>query len=249
MRKLLMSCALVVATSLHAQTTQPAPDLAKSIDQLNETQKAILKELRDIKMLLANQQRQAILETLPPAPIDIANDPFKGSPNAKVAVVEFSEFQCPFCGRFNKDTLPQIVRDYIDTGKIRYVWRDLPLSIHENAAKAAEAARCAGEQGKFWEMHDRLFANQQTIGAADLPKHAEALQLNAEQFKQCLDSGRYSPQIQKSIAYANSIGVSGTPTFFFGVVQPNGSVKVSKKLVGAKSYAEFKSALDSLLAE
>ena len=96
-------------------------------------------------------------------------------------------------------------------------------------------------------MHDRLFANQQAIAATDLPKHAEALQLNASMFQKCLDSGRYGADIKKAVAEANGFGISGTPSFFIGVVQPNGMIKVSKKLVGAKAYAEFKTALDSLL--
>jgi len=184
---------------------------------------------------------------LPSGPIDISKEQFKGAPNAKVAVIEFSDFQCPFCGKYDKDTYPQLLKDYVDTGKIKYVWRDYPLDFHKNAEKAAEAARCAGDQGRFWEMHDRLFANQQTIAATDLPKHAEALQLNASMFQQCLDSGRYAADIKKAIAEANGFGISGTPSFFIGVVQPNGTVKVSKKLVGAKAYTEFKTALDSLL--
>jgi len=97
-------------------------------------------------------------------------------------------------------------------------------------------------------MHDRLFANQQNIAAADLPKHAEALQLNTSMFQQCLDSGRYAADIKKDIDVASSAGISGTPSFLIGTVQPNGSVKVTNKLVGAKPYAEFKSAIDKLLS-
>lgn len=228
---------------------QSSDDFKKSIDSLNETQKAILKELQDIKKLLANPPAaRPAADALPSAPIDISKEPFKGAPNAKVAVIEFSDFQCPFCGRYDKDTYPQLIKDYVDTGKVKYVWRDYPLSFHPNAQKAAEAAHCAGEQGKFWDMHDRLFANQQNIAAADLPKHAEALQLNTSMFQQCLDSGRYAADIKKDIDVANSAGISGTPSFLIGVVQPNGTVKITKKLVGAKPYAEFKTAIDSLLS-
>jgi protein-disulfide isomerase len=230
-----------------AQNTQ-SDDLKKSIDSLNETQKAILKELQDIKkVLISQQQAPRPADALPTAPIDISKEPFKGPANAKVAVIEFSDYQCPFCGRYDKDVYPRIIKEYVDTGKIKYVWRDYPLSFHQNAQKAAEAAHCAGEQGKFWDMHDRLFANQQNIAAADLPKHAEALQLNTSSFQQCLDSGRYAADIKKDVDFGNNNGISGTPSFFIGVVQPNGSVKVTKKLVGAKPYEEFKSALDSLL--
>src|SRR6266852_34435 len=238
---------LLVPLTSAAQTTQ-SDDLKKSIDSLNDTQKAILKELQDIKKLLANPPAaRPAADALPTAPMDISKEPFKGASNAKVAVIEFSDFQCPFCGRYDKDTYPAILKDYVDTGKVKYVWRDYPLDFHQNAEKAAEAAHCAGEQGKFWDMHDRLFANQQNIAAADLPKHAEALGLNVSLFQQCLDSGRFATEIKKDIADAGGAGISGTPSFLIGVVQPNGSVKITKKLVGAKSYAEFKSAIDSVL--
>jgi protein-disulfide isomerase len=227
---------------------QSSDDFKKSIDSLNETQKAILKELQDIKKLLASPPAaRPAADALPSAPIDISKEPFKGAPNAKVAVIEFSDFQCPFCVRYDKDTYPQLIRDYVDTGKVKYVWRDYPLSFHPHAQKAAEAAHCAGEQGRFWEMHDRLFANQQTIAAEDLPKHAEALQLSASLFQQCLDSGRFADDIKKDIEAANNAGITGTPSFLIGVVQPNGMVKITKKLVGAKQYTEFKTAIDSLL--
>jgi len=248
MRHLLVATVLMLASvSAWGQSTQ-SDDLKKSIDALNETQKAILKELQGIRTLLAQQgQARPAADTLPTTPMDISKEPFRGASNAKVAVIEFSDFQCPFCGRYDKDTYPQIAKDYIDTGKVKYVWRDYPLEFHQNAEKAAEAAHCAGEQGKFWDMHDRFFANQQNIAATDLPKHAEALGLNVSLFQQCLDSGRYAAEIKKDIADAGGAGISGTPSFLIGVVQPNGSVKITKKLVGAKSYSEFKSAIDALL--
>jgi len=238
---------MLASASAWGQSTQ-SDDLKKAIDSLNETQKAILKELQGIRTLLAQQgQARPAADTLPTTPMDISKEPFRGASNAKVAVIEFSDFQCPFCGRYDKDTYPQIAKDYIDTGKVKYVWRDYPLEFHQNAEKAAEAAHCAGEQGKFWDMHDRFFANQQNIAATDLPKHAEALGLNVSLFQQCLDSGRYAAEIKKDIADAGGAGISGTPSFLIGVVQPNGSVKITKKLVGAKSYSEFKSAIDALL--
>jgi protein-disulfide isomerase len=239
---------LLVPLTSAAQTTQ-SDDLKKSIDSLNDTQKAILKELQDIKKLLANPPAaRPAADALPTAPISVTGEPFKGAANAKVALIEFSDYQCPFCGRYDKETYPQLVKDYVDTGKIKYVWRDYPLDFHKNAEKAAEAAHCAGEQGRFWEMHDRLFTNQQNIDAADLPKHAEALQLNPSLFRQCLDSGRFAADIKKDISDANAAGVSGTPTFLIGIVQPNGSVKAVKKLVGAKPFADFKAAIDPLLS-
>jgi protein-disulfide isomerase len=146
--------------------------------------------------------------------------------------------------------LPQIEREYIQTGKVKYVVRDFPLeSIHRNAFKAAEAARCAGEQGKYWEMHARLFANQQTLGPKDLPQHAQALGLDTPKFQGCLDSGNYATAIRKDLAEGQKAGVTGTPGFFLGVTDPNDQkVKVSRVLKGAQPYAAFKDAIDSLLS-
>jgi protein-disulfide isomerase len=235
-----------------AQTPAQTDDLQRQINTLNETNRLILKELQEIRKVLERQPvaaapQQAAADPLPTEPMDVSRDPFKGAANAKVAVIEFSDYQCPFCGRFEKDQYVQILRDYVDTGKVKYVWRDMPLDMHPNAQKAAEAGHCAGAQGKFWEMHDRLFTNQQALAAADLTKHAEALQLNVGQFQSCLDSGRFAADIKADMTDAGKAGISGTPSFLFGLVQPNGTVKIVKRIVGTKPYAEFKSAIDSAL--
>jgi protein-disulfide isomerase len=249
MRRLLFICIAVASLPIAAQQSD---DLQKQINQLNETNKAILRELQEIRRVLetqrAPQQAAAPLDVLPAEPIDVTRDPFRGAANAKVAVIEYSDYQCPFCARYEKDAYIQIGKDYVDTGKLKYVWRDLPLDMHPNAMKAAEAANCAGVQGKFWEMHDRLFANQQALAATDLSRHAEGLGLNVGQFQTCLDTGRFAADIKADIADAAKANINGTPTFLIGVVQPNGSVKVMKKLVGARPYADFKAAIDSALA-
>lgn len=226
-------------------------DLQRQINMLNETNKAILKELQEIRRVLEGRPAAAAqppADVLPSQPIDVSREPFKGAANAKVAIIEFSDYQCPFCGRYEKDTYVQVIKDYVDTGKVKYVWRDLPLDMHPNAQKAAEAANCAAAQGKFWEMHDRLFTNQQALAAADLTKHAEALNLNVGQFQTCLDSGRYAADVQADMADAGKMGINGTPTFLFGTVQPDGTVKVVKKMVGAQPYAAFKAAIDAAIA-
>jgi len=247
MRKLLLICIAVASLPIAAQQSD---DLQKQINQLNETNKAILKELQEIRKVLESQrapQQAAAPDVLPPDPIDVTRDPFRGAANAKVAVIEYSDYQCPFCGRYEKDTYGQITKDYVDTGKLKYVWRDMPLDMHPNAMKAAVAANCAGVQGKFWEMHDRMFANQQELAPADLSKHAEALGLNVGQFQSCLDSNRFDADIKADIADATKANINGTPSFLIGVVQPNGSVKITKKLVGARPYADFKAAIDSAI--
>jgi protein-disulfide isomerase len=145
--------------------------------------------------------------------------------------------------------MPTIDKDYIQTGKVKYVFRDLPLeSIHKNAFKAAEAAHCAGEQNKYWEMHDRLFANQNALEPAMLTAHAQAIGIDAKKFQACLDSGKYADQIRKDIAEANKYGITGTPTTVIGMTQEDGKIKVARVIRGAQGYNAFKAAFDELLA-
>ena len=127
---------------------------------------------------------------------------------------------------------------------------DFPLeSIHQNAFGAAEATHCAGDQGKYWEMHERLFSNQRALAASDLPAHAQALGLDVEKFQQCLDSHKYQEQIRKDIQEGQQAGVTGTPAFFLGLTDPNsGKVKTLQVVKGAQPYENFKNTIDSLLA-
>ena len=127
--------------------------------------------------------------------------------------------------------------------------RDLPLeSIHKEAFKAAEATHCARDQGKYWEMHGRLFANQRQLGRDDLTRHAQALGLDKGAFERCLESGKHADAIRKDLAEAQRLQVTGTPTFFIGVVGPNDSEMKATKLVGAQPYSAFKAVIDRLLA-
>jgi protein-disulfide isomerase len=131
---------------------------------------------------------------------------------------------------------------------VRYVVRDLPLeAIHKEAFKAAEATHCARDQGKYWEMHGRLFANQRQLGKDDLPRHARAIGLDVTTFERCLASGTHAATVNKGLAEAQQLGVTGTPTFLIGVTVANGEMKATK-LVGAQPYSAFKALIDRLLA-
>ena len=173
---------------------------------------------------------------------------FRGDKNAKLILIEFADYQCPFCGRHFRETEPQIERDYVKTGKVKYVFWDFPLKSHNDALKAAESARCARDQGKYWEMHDRLFANQQSLGLHDLSQHARTLGLDVKSFQLCLDNGKHAAEIREDMDEAIKVGVKVTPTFFLGLAEPgNPKVKTQKTIVGAKSYTDFKEAIDALL--
>jgi protein-disulfide isomerase len=155
----------------------------------------------------------------------------RGPQNAPVTIVEFADFQCPFCNR-TTETIKQLEKKY--PGQIRVVFRDFPLAFHENAAKAAEAGSCAQEQGKFWQMHDKLFANQASLKPAALKNYASEIGLDAAQFNQCLDSEKYTRKWQSDRDEGESYGINGTPTFFV-----NG-----RMLAGAAPFETFVQMID-----
>jgi protein-disulfide isomerase len=163
-------------------------------------------------------------------------------------MIEFSDYQCPFCKRHFQQTVPTLVKDYVDSGKVRYVFRDFPLAqIHPLATKAAEAARCAGEQGKYWEMHDRLFTNQDALEPEKLPGHAKAIGLDETKFRQCLDQGRYASAVQQDVEAGTKIGIRGTPAIVLGATDGD-QAKNTVLIRGAHPVDVFKGAIDKLLA-
>src|SRR3989344_2111035 len=141
-----------------------------------------------------------------------------GSPAAKVAIIEYGDFQCPFCGRFFQAAEKQIIETYVKTGKAAFVWRDFAF-LGEESFRAAEAARCAGEQGKFWDYHDKLFNNQKgenegAFSDQNLKRFSKELNLDEAKFNSCFDSGKFRKQIEGTTAEGKSLGVSGTPATF-----------------------------------
>jgi protein-disulfide isomerase len=247
--------ALVPAAAV-AQSSEELQSLRREIEALKAGQSAIQRELQEIKRLL-QQRPPAAAAPAPPAvanldAIDLTIDGahVKGSPQARLTIVEFSDYQCPFCARHAQQTMTQIEREFIDTGKVRYAVRNLPLeSIHPDAFKAAEAAECAGAQGKFWEMHKLLFANQRALGITELPRHADALGLDGALFRKCLDTGEYAAKVRRDIEDAQKAGLTGTPAFFVGVTRgTDPKVKVVRKISGAQPFSAFKAVLEAMLA-
>ena len=181
--------------------------------------------------------------TSPPisyTPFGNLGDRVIGTENATVTITEFSDFQCPFCGQYTKDTEPQLISGYVDTGKVKILYKHFPLSqIHQFAQKAAEASECAGDQGKFWEYHDVLFQNQNALTRNDLKRYAANLGLNTTAFDACLDSGAMDGIVKQNYNEGVAAGVTSTPTFFVNNV----------KITGAQSFNSFKTAIDAELAK
>ena len=155
-----------------------------------------------------------------------------------MTIVEFSDFQCPFCKRARDDAIAQIEEQYIKTGKAKLVYRDFPLtSIHPMAQKAAEASECADDQGKFWEYHDIIFENQESLSLASLKQWAATLKLDTTTFNNCLDSGKQAGEVANDLSDASAAGGRGTPYFIVG----------NQPLSGAQPFAAFQQAIESQL--
>jgi protein-disulfide isomerase len=174
--------------------------------------------------------------TVGPVEVSADDDPAIGPEDAPVTIIEFADFQCPYCEAFNTQTLPQILSNYGD--RVRFVFRDFPLtSIHAYALKAAEAAECADDQGAYWKYHDLLFQNQSALDDASLKGYAASLGLDTTTFDDCLDSDQPQSEIQKDFQDGTTAGVQGTPSFFI-----NGM-----PLVGAQPYSAFQAAIEAAL--
>ena len=238
-----------------AETAGEISDLRGEIEALRREQAAIRQRLDVIIQLLRGQGqrggRAAATTELPDEVVlSAAGAAVLGSADAKVAILEFSDYQCPFCARHTQATLPRLVKDYVATGKVKYVLRDFPIeSIHPAAFEAAVAARCAGAQDKYMEMHDRFFTLRNSLPAKDWTGHAQAVGLDMDAFGACMASRRFEAVVRADMAEASRIGLRGTPTFFVGVVSEDGeSVKATRVIRGAQPYAAFKKVLDALLA-
>lgn len=212
---------------------------------LSEIRPQIEKALIQAKRQQARQdyldqlkQKASVVILLSRPKVEVTADPsrLRGSPDAPVTIVEFADFQCPYCGAAEA-TLKQVFEKY--QGKVRFSFRDFPLrQIHAEAQSAAEASRCAGDQGKFWDYHDVLFANQAGLSQNAYAEHARSIGLDVAKFRACIDSGSFKPLIEKDLQAGMAIGVSGTPAFFI-----NG-VMVS----GVQPASEFESVIDAELA-
>src|SRR3989338_9919304 len=172
------------------------------------------------------------------------DDPSLGNKNAKVTIIESSDYQCPFCRTFWKESFSQLKKEYIDTGKVRFVYRDYPLSFHPMAEPSAQAGQCADEQGKYWEFHDKIFGEEEKKGqgtvtytVAEVKRWASEISLDGPSFNECLDSGKYKDEVAKDFSDGSAAGVSGTPSVFI-----NGRL-----IVGAQPFSAFKAIIDEEL--
>lgn len=210
---------------------------------------AILKELRELRALVQRSPAQ----TAPAAPekpqivtVPLGGSPTEGAGNAPLVLVEFTDYQCPFCKRAHEGVLADLKKKYVQTGKLLFVSRNLPLAFHANAEPAAHAALCAMQQNQYWTMRDKLFANIGNLSRTNFLKAAAELGLNVELFRSCLDGKAFATQIGRDKADAEKAGITGTPTFVLG--KKSGNEVTGLLMVGAKPLAQFEAEIDKLLA-
>jgi protein-disulfide isomerase len=238
--ELVLAVILCTSSLVCSQTNPP-----NSTGITSEQADAMLKELKEIRTLLEKQLQLASNAAHSPAapadsdvliklPQDIR---VLGRKDAPVTIVEFSDYQCPFCNKFHTTTFAELKKNYIDPGTVRFISLDLPLDFHPNALQAAEALRCAGDQGKFWEMRDALIEHSTNLSKESISAFAPSVVSDSAALRVCMESGKYKAAVESSRAEANKIGVTGTPTFIVGKTATE-SVS-GPRLVGAMPYTAF----------
>ena len=250
-RSLLALLVFAAAPGLVAQQAPKPVPIEEQIEALRQGQGEMMRELAEIKaMLKSRAAEEPSLKTQPSAHVvaNVFGEPFRGDAKARVAIMEYSDFDCPYCGRYARDIYPMLDAAYVKTGKIKYFFRDLPLEEHPQAGFKANLARLAGEQGKFWEAHDWLFAHQVPMDAKGEDLFAKELGLDRAKIGTGAEDGKYNGIIQASMNSARHYQISGTPAFLIGTLSEDGRVFTAEKVfMGAQTFEGFKEILDSLL--
>ncbi|MDO8461874.1 MAG: DsbA family protein [Deltaproteobacteria bacterium] len=212
----------------------------KTLDQVKENLKSYLQRQKQeerrgefVKKLMAKVDLSYLIQP-PRVEVGTNGNPGIGPKDAKITMIEFTDYQCPFCGRA-REVVNQVIAEY--KGKLHYVLRDFPLSFHKESFKAHESARCANDQGKYWEMNKKLFSNQRDLKLEDLQKYASELKLDMNKFNECLSSSKHAAAVSQDQQDGEKAGVSGTPAFFI-----NG-----RMISGARPFAAFKEIIDEEL--
>ena len=256
-----LSIGLVACAALRVAWAESEPSananaadaaLRSDVDRLKAQVDALRGEMRVLRESLLSRLMQLAPQPTAPRPVKVGpgDIPALGSSDAQVVLIEFSDYQCPYCRRFYESTLPALKSDYIDKGVLRYVVRDFPLDqLHPSARIAAEIARCAGDQGKYWAMHDVLFSKPEALQQRmQLMTYAEQMQLDVEAFGGCVDSGKHQASVQRDVDDGVAAGVRGTPAFVLGKLRPDNTVE-STLLTGARPLADFVREIERVLKE
>ena len=245
----LLCCAFGIANIAYADTSAggSSGDVAAQLKELRD-------QLRDMRAEMGRlSERLEKIEALQPSPrkpekltVNLGGAPRLGDPNAKVGMVEFSDYQCPYCRRFHVETFPQLQKAYIDTGKLVFAIKNFPLDFHPLAMDAALTVNCARQQNikAFWNVQGELFAHQNRLGRDFYQELVKRYGLDEKRFSSCLDDAKQKAAISEDLNYARSLEVGGTPTFFIGRIEGDQLVD-AVRVVGARPYRVFTQVLDS----
>lgn len=235
-----LTLALLWASVVSAEDKWVADEIFLQLSQMRQEIQHLQKKVATLEQALAEQKAFA-------EPISLAGTEYAslGKRNAKIAIVEFSDYECPFCAKHYSKVLPMLRERYIDQGTVKYVLKDYPLEFHAYAKQAALAARCAGEQGQYWAMHNIIFDARGQADEALLAKATTQLNLNAKAFKQCLVKPSQLAAVKDDMALGNRLGVNGTPAFVIGIIK-NQQLVNYQRLDGLQTIEGFARVIDSL---
>lgn len=236
----LIWCCISLVPDVHAEEKWIADEIFL---QMSEMRKEIQQLKQQVNEL--NGQVRELKGSKVGIPLTAESGMAVGANTAKVAIMEFSDYECPYCGKHALKILPKLKEKYVQTGALKYIKRDFPLGFHSQAKTAAIAARCAGDQGKYWPMHDLLFADQGKLEKTEILAHAAKLGLKADRFRACLDDPKQAQRVAEDTAIGESLGVQGTPAFFAGRVK-DGQLIEFKRLDGIQSFETFAGVIEGL---
>lgn len=252
MKKVFISFVLVVALLPNAVTAQEwiTEEVLKQLSEIRQELKVLQDEVRGLKGELANRPSAPSAAAARKAiTLDISKSPSIGAKGAQIAIVEFSDYQCPYCKRHFSQTLPDIEKNYVDTGKVQYVMKQFPLGFHAKARGASIAALCVDKlkPGSYWKAHEAISGGSTKLDTADYLALAASLELNQSKYQKCLDDPQMSTVVDQDLADGGSVGVSGTPAFLVGKIV-DGKVVDGQLITGARPYASFSQLIDKLLS-
>jgi len=242
-------CVMALGFVSFSVAQESPADLRKDIEELKQNQQVIIKELQAIKSLLSSLPMRPQEVDIRGMEIDLSGKPVIGKSASHLVMIEFSDYQCPFCGQYARETFPKIKELYVDSNKMDYAIVDVPLPSHQLAPKAAEAAHCAEDQGKFWEMHDQLMAKQDSLDK--LSSYAATLNLDLPKYEECLNTNKYAKKITAEIEMAAKLGINGVPGFILAAKDPLNPSKAKGILAlrGAMPLEMFQKEIDQALAD
>jgi len=241
----ILAVLLLLSLGINAWTISQLSTVKKG---MKNQQLKVAKLADDIKKLQTGGPRKPSKSDTPKEVlVSFDDDYIKGDPKAPVTIVEFSDYQCPYCRKFHNEVLPQIQEEYISKGKVRYIFRDFPLSFHKQAVPAAIAANCAGEQGKYWEMNNFLFANPGKLSTSKIIPEVEALGLDKAKFEACVNDDSKKAEVDADSKAGRNYGVRGTPSLFIGKTG-DGTEMNAIYLRGLRQFDSLKPIIDKKLS-